>query len=142
MCQKIWEHRADLGIAHDGDADRVLLCDESGKLVDGDDIMAVAGLDLLARHVPMAVIGITLGGAIIIPGLIRITGFIGFLSLVIDQGAALLIVGGLQGSAARACGHERAPEWSPSTGRSARRRPKVLIIWPRHLHYVARRVSP
>src|SRR6266852_7033098 len=49
MCQKIWEHRADLGIAHDGDADRVLLCDESGKLVDGDDIMAIAGLDMLAN---------------------------------------------------------------------------------------------
>src|SRR5205085_6822112 len=49
ICQKIWEHRADVGIAHDGDADRVLLCDETGKLVDGDDIMAIAGLDLLAQ---------------------------------------------------------------------------------------------
>jgi phosphoglucosamine mutase len=49
MCQKIWEHRADLGIAHDGDADRVLLCDEKGMLVDGDDLMAIAGLDLLAE---------------------------------------------------------------------------------------------
>src|SRR5436190_14076421 len=49
MCQKIWEHRADVGIAHDGDADRVLLCDEAGKLVDGDDIMAIAGLELLAQ---------------------------------------------------------------------------------------------
>src|SRR5213595_159979 len=49
LCQKIWEHRADVGIAHDGDADRVLLCDEAGKLVDGDDIMAIAGLDLLAQ---------------------------------------------------------------------------------------------
>jgi phosphoglucosamine mutase len=49
LCQKIWEHRADVGLAHDGDADRVLLCDETGKLVDGDDIMAVAALDLLAR---------------------------------------------------------------------------------------------
>src|SRR6185295_988729 len=28
---------------------RVLLCDEAGKLVDGDDIMAIAGLDLLAQ---------------------------------------------------------------------------------------------
>src|SRR5512144_1393677 len=49
MCQKIWEHRADLGIAHDGDADRVLLCDEKGALIDGDDIMAITGLDLLAE---------------------------------------------------------------------------------------------
>src|SRR5690348_6626394 len=49
MCQKIWEHRADVGIAHDGDADRVLLCDESGHLIDGDDIMAIAALDLLAQ---------------------------------------------------------------------------------------------
>jgi phosphoglucosamine mutase len=49
MCQKIWEHRADLGIAHDGDADRVLLCDEKGTLIDGDDMMAIAGLDLLTQ---------------------------------------------------------------------------------------------
>jgi phosphoglucosamine mutase len=47
LCQKIWEHRADVGIAHDGDADRVVLCDERGSLIDGDDIMAIAGLDLL-----------------------------------------------------------------------------------------------
>ena len=49
VCQKVWEHRADLGIAHDGDADRVLLCDESGNLVDGDDILAIAGLDMLEQ---------------------------------------------------------------------------------------------
>jgi phosphoglucosamine mutase len=48
MCQKVWEHRAHIGIAHDGDADRVLLCDENGKLIDGDDIMAIAGLDLIS----------------------------------------------------------------------------------------------
>jgi phosphoglucosamine mutase len=49
MCKKIWEHRADVGIAHDGDADRVLLCDEAGNLTDGDDILAIAGLDMLAQ---------------------------------------------------------------------------------------------
>jgi phosphoglucosamine mutase len=50
MCQKVWEHRADVGIAHDGDADRVLLCDETGKLIDGDDIMAIAALDMLQQN--------------------------------------------------------------------------------------------
>jgi phosphoglucosamine mutase len=51
LCQKIWEHRADLGIAHDGDADRVLMSDENGKLIDGDDILAIASLDLLAQGI-------------------------------------------------------------------------------------------
>jgi phosphoglucosamine mutase len=50
MCQKVVEHRAHLGIAHDGDADRVLLCDETGKLIDGDDIMAIAALEMLAEN--------------------------------------------------------------------------------------------
>jgi phosphoglucosamine mutase len=50
MCQKVWEHRADVGIAHDGDADRVLLCDETGNLIDGDDIMTIAGLDMLQQN--------------------------------------------------------------------------------------------
>jgi len=46
---KVRELRADVGIAHDGDADRVLLCDETGALIDGDDIMVIAGLDMLAQ---------------------------------------------------------------------------------------------
>jgi len=49
MCRKVREHEADLGIAHDGDADRVLLCDETGTLIDGDDIMVIAALEMLAR---------------------------------------------------------------------------------------------
>ena len=46
--QKVRELRADIGIAHDGDADRVLLCDENGALIDGDDILVIAGLEMLA----------------------------------------------------------------------------------------------
>jgi len=49
MCDKVLEHRADIGIAHDGDADRVILCDEAGNLIDGDDIMAIATLDMIAH---------------------------------------------------------------------------------------------
>ncbi len=41
------EHAADLGIAHDGDADRCLAVDASGAVVDGDRIMAVLALAML-----------------------------------------------------------------------------------------------
>ena len=41
--------KAQVGITHDGDADRVLLCDENGDLVDGDEIMAIAAIDHLQR---------------------------------------------------------------------------------------------
>jgi len=43
------ETRAQVGITHDGDADRVLLCDETGEIVDGDEIMAICAIDLLQR---------------------------------------------------------------------------------------------
>ncbi len=36
------ETGADVGVSHDGDADRVLLCDETGSVLDGDEIMAIA----------------------------------------------------------------------------------------------------
>ncbi len=49
MCHWVQEHHAHIGIAHDGDADRVLLCDENGTLIDGDDIMAISALEMLAE---------------------------------------------------------------------------------------------
>jgi phosphoglucosamine mutase len=41
LCQKVKEMRADVGIALDGDADRVLIVDERGHIVDGDQLIAV-----------------------------------------------------------------------------------------------------
>jgi phosphoglucosamine mutase len=41
LIEKVREMRADIGIALDGDADRVLIVDERGQLVDGDQIMAL-----------------------------------------------------------------------------------------------------
>jgi phosphoglucosamine mutase len=41
LSKKVHEVRADLGIALDGDADRVLIVDEKGKVVDGDQLMAL-----------------------------------------------------------------------------------------------------
>ncbi len=41
LCEKVREVRADIGIALDGDADRVVIVDEKGRIVDGDQIMAV-----------------------------------------------------------------------------------------------------
>jgi phosphoglucosamine mutase len=55
---RVREVRADLGIAIDGDADRVLLIDERGRLVDGDQLLAVAARDLAER-------GLLAGGAVV-----------------------------------------------------------------------------
>jgi phosphoglucosamine mutase len=45
LAEKVRELRADIGIALDGDADRVLIVDETGRLVDGDQLMAVVAQD-------------------------------------------------------------------------------------------------
>ena len=43
----VLEHDADAGIALDGDADRVIVADEKGQVVDGDALMAICGRDLI-----------------------------------------------------------------------------------------------
>jgi len=41
LCQKVREMRADIGVALDGDADRVIIADERGRVIDGDQLLAV-----------------------------------------------------------------------------------------------------
>lgn len=43
------KHKADIGIANDGDADRCLVVDENGKEVDGDQIMLICALELMKK---------------------------------------------------------------------------------------------
>ncbi|MCW4385287.1 phosphoglucosamine mutase [Salinibacterium sp. SYSU T00001] len=49
LAEAVVAHRADLGIAHDGDADRCLAVDHTGAVVDGDQIMAILALSLKER---------------------------------------------------------------------------------------------
>ena len=49
LVEAVKRYRADIGIALDGDADRVIICDEKGQVVDGDQIMALVGLDWARR---------------------------------------------------------------------------------------------
>ncbi len=58
LAQAVRRYRADIGIALDGDADRVIICDENGQVVDGDQIMALVALDWARR-------GLLVGGGVV-----------------------------------------------------------------------------
>jgi phosphoglucosamine mutase len=49
ISKRLLETGAMIGISHDGDADRLVLCDEKGDVVDGDEILAMTALDALKR---------------------------------------------------------------------------------------------
>lgn len=49
MVAKVRESGARIGIAHDGDGDRCVLCDEKGELLDGDEILAILALRALSE---------------------------------------------------------------------------------------------
>ena len=49
LCAAVIEHGADIGIALDGDADRVILADERGEIIDGDQILGLIARDMLQQ---------------------------------------------------------------------------------------------
>jgi len=51
LARAVLEHGADIGIAHDGDADRCLAVDRDGNIVDGDQIMAILAVSMAERGV-------------------------------------------------------------------------------------------
>lgn len=60
------ETKADIGIAHDGDADRVIFVDHRGEIIDGDPVMAACALDMkktgvLKRNTVVATVMSNLG---------------------------------------------------------------------------------
>ncbi|NNK96673.1 MAG: phosphoglucosamine mutase, partial [Desulfobacterales bacterium] len=50
MAETVRETRADLGLAFDGDGDRLIVCDENGQIVDGDHVMAICAQELLKQR--------------------------------------------------------------------------------------------
>ena len=58
LAAAVRNHGADIGIALDGDADRLIICDEHGKVVDGDQIMALVARDWARR-------GLLTGGGVV-----------------------------------------------------------------------------
>jgi phosphoglucosamine mutase len=50
LSRLVQESGAAFGLAHDGDADRLLFCDDRGDALDGDELMAIAAVDLLRRN--------------------------------------------------------------------------------------------
>lgn len=50
LSRLVKEHKADVGIALDGDADRVIFCDKNGEIVNGDQIIGMIALDYAERN--------------------------------------------------------------------------------------------
>ncbi|MDX2108887.1 MAG: phosphoglucosamine mutase [Verrucomicrobiota bacterium] len=66
LCTLVPQAGAHLGIAHDGDADRLVVCDETGSQLDGDELLAILAIHLarngrLARNTVVATVMSNMG---------------------------------------------------------------------------------
>ncbi|WP_449240480.1 phosphoglucosamine mutase [Desulfoscipio gibsoniae] len=60
LCDAVVRHGADLGLAHDGDADRLIAVDHLGRLVDGDQIMVICARHLKSQNrLPQNTVAVT-----------------------------------------------------------------------------------
>lgn len=50
MAKLVTKHKARLGAAHDGDGDRLIVADEKGSVLDGDEVLGILALDMLQRN--------------------------------------------------------------------------------------------
>jgi phosphoglucosamine mutase len=50
LSRRVQETGAAFGLAHDGDADRLLFCDDDGVPLDGDELLAIAAVDLISQN--------------------------------------------------------------------------------------------
>jgi phosphoglucosamine mutase len=50
MCEAVRNHEAHIGVAFDGDADRLIVCDEHGTVVDGDAVMALCATRMIKEN--------------------------------------------------------------------------------------------
>ena len=112
------EAGADVGLAFDGDADRVLAVDETGELVDGDQIIALCALDLRDR-------GELAHNTVVV----TVMSNLGFHQAMAEHGIEVVETAGRRPLRARGAGRGRAvargravrPHHLPSTGHHRRR---------------------
>ncbi len=75
MAAAVREHRAALGVAHDGDGDRCILCDETGAPLDGDEILVMLATHALRRgRLPRETLVVTVQSNLGVDAAVRAAG--------------------------------------------------------------------